>query len=62
MVHPDLQYLEGDDGDPRGKLLPVYPLTEGVRQGQMRRIVGSVVDSLAEHLDEVLPARISRHA
>ncbi|HVU90133.1 MAG TPA: ATP-dependent DNA helicase RecG [Pirellulales bacterium] len=56
MVHPDLQYLEGDDGDPRGKLLPVYPLTEGVRQGAMRRIVRGVVESLAEHLDEVFPA------
>jgi ATP-dependent DNA helicase RecG len=56
MVHPDLQYLEGEEGDQRGKLLPVYPLTEGVRQGQMRRIVGSVVETMAEHLDEVFPA------
>jgi len=55
MVHPDLQYLEGEEGDPRGKLLPVYPLTEGVRQGHMRRIVASVVESLAAHLDEVFP-------
>jgi ATP-dependent DNA helicase RecG len=56
MVHPDLKYLEGDDTDPRGKLLPVYPLTEGIRQGQMRRIVSAVVESLAEQLDEVFPA------
>jgi ATP-dependent DNA helicase RecG len=56
MVHPDLKYLEKEDTDPRGKLLPVYPLTEGIRQGQMRRIVSAVVESLAEQLDEVFPA------
>ncbi|MES1213610.1 MAG: ATP-dependent DNA helicase RecG, partial [Singulisphaera sp.] len=55
MVHPDLQYLEGEESDPRGKLLPVYPLTEGIRQGQMRRIVAGVVETLAEQLDEVFP-------
>ena len=56
IVHPDLKYLEGDDADPRGKLLPVYPLTEGLRQQHLRRVVGAVVESLAEHLDEVFPA------
>ena len=56
IVHPDLKYVEGDDVDPRGKLLPVYSLTEGLRQSQIRRVVAPVVESLAEHLDEVFPA------
>jgi len=55
MVHPDVQWVESEDASPGGKLIPVYPLTEGLRQPQIRKIVGGVVESLAEHLDEVFP-------
>jgi len=36
-------------------ILPVYPLTEGLNQPQMRRIVAGAVDDLADLAPEVLP-------
>ncbi|HVW36542.1 MAG TPA: ATP-dependent DNA helicase RecG, partial [Pirellulales bacterium] len=38
FVHPQVQWLEAEDGQSGGKLLPVYPRTDGLNQGQMRRI------------------------
>ena len=37
------------------KILPVYPLTEGLQQWQMRKIVRGAVETYAEVLDEVFP-------
>src|SRR5688572_2056441 len=43
MIHPRVEFLGDDDDVPAGRILPVYPLTEGINQGQMRRIVAGVV-------------------
>ena len=40
---------------PAGGILPVYPLTEGLQQWQVRRIVRAALDGYAELLDEVFP-------
>ncbi|HEY2841314.1 MAG TPA: ATP-dependent DNA helicase RecG [Pirellulales bacterium] len=55
IVHPDVQWVDSDEAIGGGRLIPVYPLTEGLRQPQVRKIVTGVVESLAEHLDEVFP-------
>lgn len=55
MVHPDVQWVDSEEAIGSVRLLPVYPLTEGLRQTQLRKIVTGVVESLAEHLDEVFP-------
>jgi ATP-dependent DNA helicase RecG len=55
MVHPDVQWVDSDEAIGASRLIPVYPLTEGLRQPQLRKIVAGVVESLAEHLDEVFP-------
>ncbi|MBX7168331.1 MAG: ATP-dependent DNA helicase RecG [Pirellulales bacterium] len=54
MVHPRIQWIDDDD-TPRGRILPVYPLTEGLNQGQLRRIVEGVLAQGVEVLDEVFP-------
>jgi ATP-dependent DNA helicase RecG len=56
ISHPRVLTLDKDEEEPKGQLLPVYPLTEGIQQWQMRRLVQSVLASHASLLDEVFPA------
>ncbi|HBO43334.1 MAG TPA: ATP-dependent DNA helicase RecG [Planctomycetaceae bacterium] len=55
MNHPTVTQLGDDEEEPGGRILPVYPLTEGLKQWQMRRIVESVLERHVELLDEVFP-------
>jgi len=59
MSHPRVTML-GNDTDPgeAPKLLPVYPLTEGVSQHQMRRLVRQVVDEFGPLVAEVFPPEL----
>ncbi len=63
--HPDVEWLaEGEelsglmDKDPLnfGRILPVYPLTEGVHQKTMRKVMKEVVDKFAGSVENHLPA------
>jgi len=54
MTHPRVQHVDEDEETPQG-LLPVYPLTEGLSQQQMRRIARSVLESCVSAVDEVFP-------
>ena len=55
MSHPKVDWL-GEDGEaPKGRILPVYPLTEGLPQWQMRKIVGEAVASYGHLLEEIFP-------
>lgn len=55
MVHPRIVWLDDDPADdPKSEgLSPVYPLTEGVPQHVMRRLVAAAVDGFADLPDEV---------
>ncbi len=55
MIHPRVEFLADDEDVPSGRILPVYPLTEGINQSQMRRIVGGVVETHAGLVDDVFP-------
>jgi len=55
MIHPRVEFLADDEDVPSGRILPVYPLTEGINQNQMRRIVGGVVETHASLVDDVFP-------
>ncbi|MGD0652785.1 MAG: ATP-dependent DNA helicase RecG [Thermoguttaceae bacterium] len=56
MHHPRVDMLAQDEDEPAGKILPVYPLTEGLQQWQLRKIVSGALENYAELLDEVFPA------
>jgi ATP-dependent DNA helicase RecG len=56
MTHPRVETLADDEDEPVGKILPVYPLTEGLQQWQMRKIMHGVLESHVDLLDEVFPA------
>ena len=56
MVHPRVTFLGDNEEPPTGAILPVYSLTEGLSQWQMRRIVQTIVEQFKEVPDEVFPA------
>ena len=55
MHHPRVETLDAEEDEPAAKLLPVYSLTEGLLQWQMRKVVRGALDQYAHLLDEVFP-------
>ena len=58
MTQPKAEFLGDDEQPTGGQVLPVYPLTEGLHQVQMRRIVWAAVDDFAEVVEEVFSAAL----
>ena len=48
MIHPRIALVAEGEEEPQAGILPVYPLTEGLQQWQLRQVVREV---LAEHVD-----------
>lgn len=71
LHHPDVEWLEeGAEissvmaADPAnfGRIVPVYPLTEGLHQKVMRKVVRRVLDMFLPDVEGLVPPRIlSRH-
>lgn len=55
MAHPRLETVE-DDESISGRILPIYPLTEGLNQSQMRRMVQGAVQQFGDQVVEAFPA------
>ncbi len=55
MAHPRVATLDTEQAEPHDPFLPIYPLTEGLPQWKLRRIVRHTVQSYAAFLDEVFP-------
>lgn len=66
IIHPrpeDIEVMdEGEELDEDNihfnRIVPIYPLTEGIKQRRMRRIMKSVVDGYAPLLPAVIPSDI----
>jgi ATP-dependent DNA helicase RecG len=56
FAHPRVETLPEDDEEPVAKILPVYPLTEGLLQHHLRKIVRETLAAYLDVLDEVYPA------
>jgi ATP-dependent DNA helicase RecG len=56
MIHPKVATLDDEEEAPAGAILPLYPLTEGLQQWQIRRIVREAIDAYTSVLEEVFPA------
>ena len=63
IVHPEYRALDANDAGPETTLTPVYPTTEGLQQGRLRRLIaqaldvnGEIEDSLAGLLDPEWPS------
>ncbi|AJE03607.1 ATP-dependent DNA helicase RecG [Geobacter pickeringii] len=67
--HPDAEWLaEGEtveavmarDPVSFGRVVPVYPLTEGLHQKTLRKVMKGVVDQFASCVESVLPPEVAR--
>jgi ATP-dependent DNA helicase RecG len=60
MAHPQIEHLAEGAEPPAGRVLPVYPLTEGLSQNQVRRIAENVVETCAAAVPEAFPDELLR--
>ncbi len=61
FTHPKITFLsDQEDEDSIEQILPVYPLTEGLTQYHLRRIIREQLVDLPDHLEEVLPDEFRR--
>lgn len=59
FIHPELERLDGEPGELGlhiGRIVPMYPLTEGLTQRWFRTVVRTALDRHGQNLEEVLPA------
>jgi ATP-dependent DNA helicase RecG len=60
MPHPRVTWLDGAEDQPEMRLLPLYPLTEGLSQYQVRRMVAGALEKFGHVLEEVFPDALLR--
>lgn len=60
MAHPRVTWLDGPQDLPAMRLLPLYPLTEGLSQYEVRRSVANALEKFGQVLEEVFPADLLR--
>lgn len=60
FVHPKVTLLDDAEEIPEPQILPVYPLTDGLKQAEIRRLVTETVKELADELVEVMPEWLRR--
>jgi ATP-dependent DNA helicase RecG len=55
--HPDLEHIEADEREPlhTGRMVPVYPATEGLHQKTLRTVIKRIVDEYAHQVEDCLP-------
>ena len=58
---PEWEPMEEGDLIHTGRLVPVYPLTEGLHQRQTRKMIKGVVDLWASRVPDFLPADVKEH-
>ncbi len=60
MLVKDFEVVEDGEDEPlhAGRLVPVYPLTEGLTQRPLRRLMKRLVDGWAARLEDPLPDRV----
>ena len=60
LAHPDFEVLDGGEGLHTGRLVPVYPLTAGIGQHWLRKLIHATLGELAPQLVDPLPADLRR--
>jgi len=62
FIHPQVTIIGEEEKVPEGRILPIYPLVEGLKQSHIRKAIAAVVDGLADGVDEVLGDDLRREA
>jgi len=60
MSNPRVQHLDGLSLGKSPGIVPIYPLTEGLRNDQLWSVMRRTVDAQAANLVEILPAELRR--
>lgn len=60
FIHPKVTILDDEDSVPQPQILPIYPLTEGVKQSELRKLTSDAIEWMAETLTEVMPESLRR--
>lgn len=55
---PEFEIVNADDGSQVGRIVPVYPLTEGLFQSNMRRAIADALDKHGPTLEDPMPPKI----
>ncbi len=60
MHHPEYEFLSGDEDDliHCGRIVPVYPATEGLTQRAIRVVMKQIIDECAADFPEILPENL----
>ncbi|HSF32391.1 MAG TPA: ATP-dependent DNA helicase RecG [Candidatus Tectomicrobia bacterium] len=58
--HPDLEIMETEEREPLhvGRIVPVYPATEGLHQKTLRSVIKRIVDDYAPQARDCLPPTV----
>ncbi len=59
QMAPREMIVLGDDGDTPGRVLPVYPATEGLSHKQVRTVIDAHLDALAPLVTDILPEALA---
>ncbi|MFN7171848.1 MAG: ATP-dependent DNA helicase RecG [Fimbriimonadaceae bacterium] len=60
IASPDWEPVPESGSESFARIVPVYPLTEGINQKQMRRIVTSVLPALLPLVEDLLPESVRK--
>jgi ATP-dependent DNA helicase RecG len=55
MSHPRMQVLEGDTGEAKREVVPVYPLTENLRPDHLRDAIRQALGKGADQVPDTIP-------
>ncbi len=62
FVHPKVTILDDAEPLPDSRILPVYSLVEGLKQSQIRKVMATIVDQLADQVEEALDEKLRSEA
>ncbi len=62
MSHPRTTWIDDDTVAEKGRLLPIYKLTDGINQRQMRELVAKTVEDYAQLVEEAFPDELRNRA
>ncbi|MBI5125937.1 MAG: DNA helicase RecG, partial [Planctomycetes bacterium] len=61
IVNPEFEFIEeGASSLPTAGIVPLYPLTEGIGQGYLRRLARRALEECVPYLEEVIPPSLQR--
>lgn len=55
FIHPEIEFLDGESEEVAAKIIPIYPLTEGLYQKTMRKIIRNAWDAFNNFMEPVFP-------